>query len=240
MLKVTNLTKKYNSLVALDRLSFSIKSGEVMGLLGPNGCGKTTTIGIILGLIEQSSGNVFIDNEKLTRKNRSKILNKVNFASPYVELPKRLTVSQNLRIYARLYNVKKINDKVNQLIEELELQEIANKLTGELSSGQRTKVSIAKSLINNPKLLLLDEPTASLDLYISDMMRSYLENYKRNNKVSILIASHNMQEVDRLCNKVIMLNRGKIIESGTTKEIISKYDGFSLEKAFLKILTKVT
>ena len=240
MLKVTNLTKKYNSLVALDRLSFSIKFGEVMGLLGPNGCGKTTTIGIILGLIEQSSGNVFIDNEKLTKKNRSKILKKVNFASPYVELPKRLTVSQNLRIYARLYNVKKINDKVSQLIEELELQEIANKLTGELSSGQRTKVSIAKSLINNPKLLLLDEPTASLDLYISDMMRSYLEKYKKNNKVSILIASHNMQEVDRLCDKVIMLNRGKIIESGTTKEIISKYDGFSLEKAFLKILTKVT
>ena len=240
MLKVTNLTKKYNSLVALDRLSFSIKFGEVMGLLGPNGCGKTTTIGIILGLIEQSSGNVFIDNEKLTKKNRSKILKKVNFASPYVELPKRLTVSQNLRIYARLYNVKKINDKVSQLIEELELQEIANKLTGELSSGQRTKVSIAKSLINNPKLLLLDEPTASLDLYISDMMRSYLEKYKKNNKVSILIASHNMQEVDRLCDKVIMLNRGKKIESGTTKEIISKYDGFSLEKAFLKILTKVT
>lgn len=240
MLKVTNLTKKYNSLVALDRLSFSIKYGEVMGLLGPNGCGKTTTIGIILGLIEQSSGNVFIDNEKLTRKNRSKILNKVNFASPYVELPKRLTVSQNLHIYARLYNVKKINDKVSQLIEELELQEIVNKLTGELSSGQRTKVSIAKSLINSPKLLLLDEPTASLDLYISDMMRSYLEKYKRNNKVSILIASHNMQEVDRLCDKVIMLNRGKKIESGTTKEIISKYDGFSLEKAFLKILTKVT
>ena len=240
MLKVTNLTKKYNSLVALDRLSFSIKYGEVMGLLGPNGCGKTTTIGIILGLIEQSSGNVFIDNEKLTKKNRSKILKKVNFASPYVELPKRLTVSQNLRIYARLYNVKKINDKVSQLIEELELQEIVNKLTGELSSGQRTKVSIAKSLINSPKLLLLDEPTASLDLYISDMMRSYLEKYKRNNKVSILIASHNMQEVDRLCDKVIMLNRGKKIESGTTKEIISKYDGFSLEKAFLKILTKVT
>ena len=240
MLKVTNLTKKYNSLVALDRLSFSIKYGEVMGLLGPNGCGKTTTIGIILGLIEQSSGNVFIDNEKLTKKNRSKILKKVNFASPYVELPKRLTVSQNLHIYARLYNVKKINDKVSQLIEELELQEIVNKLTGELSSGQRTKVSIAKSLINSPKLLLLDEPTASLDLYISDMMRSYLEKYKRNNKVSILIASHNMQEVDRLCDKVIMLNRGKIIESGTTKEIISKYDGFSLEKAFLKILTKVT
>ena len=240
MLKVTNLTKKYNSLVALDRLSFSIKSGEVMGLLGPNGCGKTTTIGIILGLIEQSSGNVFIDNEKLTKKNRSKILKKVNFASPYVELPKRLTVSQNLHIYARLYNVKKINDKVSQLIEELELQEIVNKLTGELSSGQRTKVSIAKSLINSPKLLLLDEPTASLDLYISDMMRSYLEKYKRNNKVSILIASHNMQEVDRLCDKVIMLNRGKKIESGTTKEIISKYDGFSLEKAFLKILTKVT
>jgi len=240
MLKVTNLTKKYNSLVALDRLSFSIKYGEVMGLLGPNGCGKTTTIGIILGLIEQSSGNVFIDNEKLTKKNRSKILKKVNFASPYVELPKRLTVSQNLHIYARLYNVKKINDKVSQLIEELELQEIVNKLTGELSSGQRTKVSIAKSLINSPKLLLLDEPTASLDLYISDMMRSYLEKYKRNNKVSILIASHNMQEVDRLCDKVIMLNRGKKIESGTTKEIISKYDGFSLEKAFLKILTKVT
>ena len=204
-------------------------------MLGPNGCGKTTTIGMMLGLINPSEGKILIENKLLDSKSRIELLSSMNFASPYVELPKKLTVFQNLNVYARMYGVEDINKRIKEMAEDLDLKVFLNKKTGELSSGQKNRVSLAKSLINKPEILLLDEPTASLDPDIGDFVRSYIQDYRSKNQVTILLASHNMSEVERLCNSLIMMKNGKIIDRGTCKEIIEKHGRNNLEETFLKL-----
>ena len=234
-LEVKNLIKKFKSTTAVNNISFEIKKNSTLGLLGPNGCGKTTSIGMMLGLITPSSGQILIDGIKLNSKNRIKLLSLMNFASPYIELPKKLTVLQNLEVYARLYGVDNITERIEELVEDLDLNKFLYKKTGELSSGQKNRVSLAKSLINKPKLLFLDEPTASLDPDIGDFIREYLEKYKNKNELTMLLASHNMKEVERLCNKIVMMKPGKIVDEGTCEELINKHGRVNLEDTFLKI-----
>ena len=234
-LKVKNLVKKFKSTIAVDNISFEIEKNKTLGLLGPNGCGKTTSIGMMLGLITPTQGEIFIDEIQLNSENRIKLLSLMNFASPYIELPKKLTVRQNLEVYARLYGVKNKIERIDELIEDLNLSKFLNKNTGELSSGQKNRVSLAKSLINKPRLLFLDEPTASLDPDVGDFVREYLEKYKNKNELTMLLASHNMKEVERLCNKVIMMKQGKIVDNGTCQELIKKHGRENLEDTFLKI-----
>ena len=234
-LEVKNIIKKFNSTIAVNNISFEIEKNKTLGLLGPNGCGKTTSIGMMLGLITPTSGEVLINGISLNSNNRIELLSLMNFASPYIELPKKLTVKQNLEVYARLYGVKNIKERISEMIEDLNLQKFLNKKTGELSSGQKNRVSLAKSLINKPKLLFLDEPTASLDPDIGDFVREYIEKYKKKNELTILLASHNMREVERLCNKIIMMKKGRIVDSGTCHELISKHGRKNLEDTFLKI-----
>tara|TARA_B000000532_G_scaffold241483_1_gene233922 strand:+ start:389 stop:1123 length:735 start_codon:yes stop_codon:yes gene_type:complete len=234
-LEVKNLVKKFKNTLAVNNLSFKIEKNKTLGLLGPNGCGKTTTIGMMLGLISPTSGEILIDGIKLNSKNRIKLLSNMNFASPYIELPKKLTVRQNLEIYARLYGVDNKIDRIEELIEDLNLISFLNKNTGELSSGQKNRVSLAKSLINKPKLLFLDEPTASLDPDVGDFVREYLEKYKLKNELTILLASHNMKEVERLCSEIIMMKQGRIVDRGTCSELIEKHGRKNMEETFLKI-----
>ncbi len=234
-LEVKNLEKKFKNFTAVNNINFFINEGKTLGLLGPNGCGKTTTIGMLLGLIKPSKGEILLDGKNFEKINREKILSKFNFASPYVELPKKLTVKENLEIYARLYGIKNFSDRINEITDELNLNLFINKKTGELSSGQKNRVSLAKSLINKPEVLFLDEPTASLDPDIGDFIRKYIEEYKSKNKISILLASHNMKEVERLCDEVIMMKEGKIVDRGTCKSLIEKHGRNNLEDTFLKI-----
>ena len=234
-LKVENLVKKFNSINAVNDISFEIEKNSTLGLLGPNGCGKTTSIGMMLGLITPTSGKIYIDDKCLEPKNRIELLSFMNFASPYIELPKKLTVKQNLEVYARLYGVVEINKRVDEMVVDLNLKNFLHKKTGELSSGQKNRVSLAKSLINKPKLLFLDEPTASLDPDVGDFVREYIEKYKKNNELTILLASHNMKEVERLCNKIVMMKKGEVVDSGTCDELIKKHGRQNLEDTFLKI-----
>ena len=234
-LEIKNLVKKFESVTAVNNISFKLEKNSTLGLLGPNGCGKTTSIGMMLGLITPTSGKIYINDIVLEPKNRIELLTMINFASPYIELPKKLTVKQNLEVYARLYGVKKIYERLSELVEDLNLQKFLNKKTGELSSGQKNRVSLAKSLINKPKLLFLDEPTASLDPDVGDFVREYLEKYKKQNELTMLLASHNMKEVERLTNKIIMMKQGKIVDEGTCNELINKHGRKNLEDTFLKI-----
>ena len=234
LLQIKFLTKSYNKNEAVKNISFSVKKNEIIGLLGPNGCGKTTTIGMILGLVKPTSGKILID-EKDIEEHKIEILKKVNFISPYIELPKKLTVLQNLNVYGRLYGVKNIKDRIDYLSDKLRLEEIIYSITGELSSGQKNKVSLAKAIINDPILLLLDEPTASLDPETGDFIRSFLENYQREKGNSILLASHNMSEVERLCSSVLMMKKGAIIDYGKPHELILKHGRKNLEEVFLKL-----
>ena len=231
---VKNLSKNYSKNKAVENISFEIFENEIVGLLGPNGCGKTTTIAMILGLLKPTKGQILI-NEVNIENNRIKLLHKMNFLSPYIELPKKLTVKENLIVYAKLYSVKNFKQRIKYLTETLRLNDFMNKKTGELSSGQKNRVSLAKSLINDPSILLLDEPTASLDPETSDYVRTFLENYKKEKKISILLASHNMAEVERLCGSVLMMKEGKIIDKGTPKELIEKHGRKNLEEVFLKL-----
>lgn len=235
MIEVKNLQKKFETIEAVKKINFNIKKNQTLALLGPNGCGKTTTIGMLLGLITPTSGQIFITEKELNYKNHQ-FLDIMNFASPYVELPKKLTVLENLKVYGRMYLIKNLSDKIEQLVEDLNLKPFLNKKTGELSSGQKNRVSLAKSLINNPKILLLDEPTASLDPDTGDYIRSYLEKYKIENNVSILLASHNMAEVMRLSDYVLMMKEGQIIDQGTATNLIDKHGRENLEQVFLKLV----
>ncbi len=237
-LEVKNLEKKFKNFTAVKNIDFHIDNGQTLGVLGPNGCGKTTTIGMLLGLIKPSNGKILIDDENFENLNREKILSQFNFASPYVELPKKLTVKENLEIYGRLYGVKDLTRRIQEVSDDLNLSIFLNKKTGELSSGQKNRVSLAKSLINNPKILFLDEPTASLDPDIGDFVRKYIEDYKSKNKVSILLASHNMKEVERLCDQVIMMKEGEIVDRGTCQSLIDKHGRNNLEDTFLKLARK--
>tara|TARA_Y200000002_G_C22474671_1_gene576139 strand:- start:19 stop:750 length:732 start_codon:yes stop_codon:yes gene_type:complete len=234
-IQIKNLTKIFKNNFAVNKINFHIEKNKTVGLLGPNGCGKTTSIGMILGLIEPSEGAIIINNKNLKSFKRHDILAQMNFASPYIELPKKLTVKQNLEIYGRLYGVKNLNNRINEISEDLDIKNFFKKKTGELSSGQKNRVSLAKSLINKPEILLLDEPTASLDPDIGDFIRSYIQEYRSKNQVTILLASHNMNEVERLCDSVIMMKKGKIIDKGTCSEIIKKHGRNNLEETFLKL-----
>tara|TARA_Y100001970_G_scaffold46821_1_gene59058 strand:- start:697 stop:1428 length:732 start_codon:yes stop_codon:yes gene_type:complete len=234
-LQIENLTKKFKNALAVDNISFNIEKNKTIGLLGPNGCGKTTSIGMMLGLIKPTSGQIIIDNKNLDSFKRDDILARINFASPYVELPKKLTVKQNLEVYGRLYGIKNLNERINEISEDLDIKSFFNRQTGELSSGQKNRVSLAKSLINKPEILFLDEPTASLDPDIGDFVRSYIQEYRSKNQVTILLASHNMNEVERLCDSIIMMKKGKIIDRGTCEEIIQKHGRSNLEETFLKL-----
>ena len=234
LVEVNKLKKNYSSKEAVKGISFKIKENEILGLLGPNGCGKTTTIGMLLGLLKPSAGEIKIDNMSF-EKNRIEILSKINFISPYIELPKKLTVQQNLTVYGKLYNIKNLKERIEYLTEKLRLEELLKRVTGELSSGQKNRASLAKALINKPKVLFLDEPTASLDPEIGDFVRSFLETYKTENKISILLASHNMNEVNRLCKSVLMMKNGIIIDEGTPKDLIDKHGRKNLEEVFLKL-----
>ena len=236
-IKIKNLYKNYKGFEAVKNLNFEIKKGSITGLLGPNGCGKTTTIGMILGLIRPTKGEVLINNKDIEiEKNRINVLEKMNFISPYVELPKKLSVKENLIVYGKMYEVKNLQNRINTLCNDLNLKEFLNKKTGELSSGQKNRVSLAKSLINNPEILLLGEPTASLDPDTGDYVRSYIENYAKKNNTTILLASHNMSEVERLCENIMMMKQGKIIDEGTCNELISKHGRVNLEETFLKLV----
>ena len=234
LIEVKNLKKSYGLKEAVKGISFKIKDDEILGLLGPNGSGKTTTIGMMLGLLKPSNGEIIIDGKKI-EDNRIEILKKINFISPYIELPKKLTVKQNLIVYGKLYSVSNIKKTIEYLSEKLRLGDLLNKITGELSSGQKNRVSLAKALINKPKVLLLDEPTASLDPEIGDFVRTFLEDYKKEMKISILLASHNMNEVTRLCKSTLMMKDGIIIDSGSPEELIRKHGRQNLEEVFLKL-----
>ena len=234
LVEVKNLKKSYGSKEAVKGISFKIKDDEILGLLGPNGSGKTTTIGMMLGLLKPSNGKIIIDGKNI-EDNRIEILKKINFISPYIELPKKLTVKQNLIVYGKLYSVSDIKKRIEYLSEKLRLGDLLNKITGELSSGQKNRISLAKALINKPKVLLLDEPTASLDPEVGDFVRTFLEDYKKEMKISILLASHNMNEVTRLCKSTLMMKDGIIIDSGSPKDLISKHGRQNLEEVFLKL-----
>jgi len=233
-IEVINLSKSYKSKQAVDNINFKINENEIVGLLGPNGCGKTTTIGMILGLLKPTSGQVLINGINI-EKNKISLLHKMNFISPYIELPKKLTVRQNLTVYGKLYSVKNPNNQIDYLAKKLRLSKLLDKITGELSSGQKNRVSLAKALINDPTVLLLDEPTASLDPETGDFIRTFLENYKKEKKISVLLASHNMNEVKRLCSSVLMMKDGIIIDSRTPDHLITKYGRKNLEEVFLEL-----
>ena len=236
-IEVINLSKSYKTRKAVNNINFKIDENEIVGLLGPNGCGKTTTIGMILGLLKPTSGQVLI-NGKDIENNKISILHKMNFISPYIELPKKLTVKQNLIVYGKLYNIQNLNERINFLSEKLRLRDLLDKITGELSSGQKNRVSLAKALINDPTVLLLDEPTAALDPETADFIRTFLEKYKEEKKISVLLASHNMDEVKRLCNSIMMMKDGKIVDNGTPEDLIKKYGQKNLEEVFLEIVRK--
>ena len=233
-IEVINLSKSYKSKQAVDNINFKINENEIVGLLGPNGCGKTTTIGMMLGLLKPTSGKVLINGMDI-EKYKISLLHKMNFISPYIELPKKLTVKQNLVVYGKLYNVHNLSDQIDYLSNKLRLNKLLDNVTGELSSGQKNRVSLAKALINDPGVLLLDEPTASLDPEIGDFVRTFLENYKKEKKISILLASHNMSEVTRLCSSILMMKDGVVIDEGKPENLIKKHGRQNLEEVFLKL-----
>tara|TARA_Y100000590_G_scaffold120288_1_gene137708 strand:+ start:3164 stop:3889 length:726 start_codon:yes stop_codon:yes gene_type:complete len=235
VIEINNLTKKFKDTYAVKNINFKINKGTIIGLLGPNGCGKSTTIGMMLGLIKPTSGNVFINGFNVENY-RTDLLEKMNFISPYIELPKKLSVYENLKVYGRLYGVVNLKEKIENLMEKLSLTEFKSKKTGELSSGQRNRVSLAKALVNEPEILLLDEPTASLDPDVGDSIRTYIEDFASNKGTTILLASHNMNEVERLCGEIMMMKKGEIIDKGKVKDLINKHGRKNLEEVFLKIV----
>jgi ABC-2 type transport system ATP-binding protein len=231
---VSNLVKRYPDGTAVDGISFAIEPGSIIGLLGGNGAGKTTTIAMIMGLVAPTSGSVRILGHDMPRE-RYRILHRMNFESPYVEMPHRLTVRQNLTVFARLYGVVERDARVAMLAAELDLTELLDRPTGKLSAGQKTRVSLAKALINAPEVLLLDEPTASLDPDTADWVRSHLEHYTAERRATVLLASHNMREVERLCDRVIMMKRGLIVDDDTPARLLARYGRNNLEEVFLDV-----
>ena len=234
-IEVNNLAKRFKNALAVNNISFKINKGTIIGLLGPNGCGKSTTIGMLLGLIKPTSGTVVINGQNIEH-NRTSLLEKMNFISPYIELPKKLTVEENLKVYGRLYGVKNLEGKISEIMEKLNLTEFKKRKTGELSSGQKNRVSLAKALVNDPEILLLDEPTASLDPDVGDNIRTFIEDFASKKGATILLASHNMNEVERLCHEVMMMKDGKIIDKGKSSDLINKHGRKNLEEVFLKIV----
>ena len=233
-ISVSNLVKQYPGGTAVAGITFAIERGSIIGLLGGNGAGKTTTIAMIMGLVAPTSGAVRILGHDMPRE-RYQILHRMNFESPYVEMPHRLTVRQNLNVFARLYGVVDRDARIAALAEELDLTELLDRPTGKLSAGQKTRVSLAKALINAPEVLLLDEPTASLDPDTADWVRTHLEHYTAERHATMLLASHNMNEVERLCDRVIMLKRGVIVDDDTPARLLARYGRSNLEEVFLDV-----
>jgi ABC-2 type transport system ATP-binding protein len=231
---VEHLTKRFGAVLAVDDISFRVPAGRTTGLLGGNGAGKTTTLSILLGLLDPTSGDIRVLGAPMP-DGRYRVLERMNFSSPYVDVPHRLTVRQNLTVFGRLYGVRPLKQRIAELEQDLALTELLDKPTGSLSAGQRTRVALAKALINRPELLLLDEPTASLDPDSGDWVRSYLERYQRQSGATILLASHNMGEVERLCDLVLMMKRGKLVDCGPPQELIERYGRSNLEEVFLDI-----
>lgn len=231
---VSNLVKSYRGVLAVDGISFAVPKGSITGLLGGNGAGKTTTIGIIMGLLLPSAGSARVLGADMVRE-RHRVLHRMNFESPYVEMPKRLTVRQNLRVFGTLYGVRDLGERIETLARDLHLQDFLDRQSGQLSAGQKTRVALAKALINTPELLLLDEPTASLDPDTADWVRTRLERYREERRATILLASHNMPEVERLCDDVIMLKSGRIVDRGAPAELVSRYGRATMEDVFLDV-----
>ncbi len=246
-IEVQDLTKRYGTqrsargpandsdgALAVDAISFTVARGSTAALLGGNGAGKTTTLSMLLGLLLPTAGTIRVLGEDMLR-HRYRVLPRMNFSSPYVEVPRRLTVEQNLRVYGRLYGVRDVAGRIRELARDLDIADLLARQTGELSAGQRTRVALAKALINQPVVLLLDEPTASLDPDTGDWVRSYLERYRARSGATILLASHNMAEVERLCDTVLMLRRGRIVDRGSPAELLERYGQDNLEEVFLDI-----
>jgi len=231
---VESLTKRYRETLAVNDVSFTVRRGETVGLLGGNGAGKTTTIAMLLGLLMPTSGRIVVLGHDMA-KDRFAALAQMNFSSPYVALPQKLTVVENLRVYAHLYNVRHAERRIRQLADELELQNLLDRPAGRLSAGQKTRVALAKSLINRPELLLLDDPTSSLDPDTGDWVRTWLEHYRAESGCTVLLASHNMAEVERLCSHVLMMKAGRIVDRGTPDELLARYNRVDLEEVFLDI-----
>jgi ABC-2 type transport system ATP-binding protein len=234
MIAVERLSKHFDSVIAVDGIDFRVRRGTTTALLGGNGAGKTTTLAMLLGLLLPSSGSIHIFGEDMLR-HRYKLLHRMNFSSPYVDLPHRLTVRQNLKVYAHLYRLARVVPRIAELADELDFVEILDRPYGKLSAGQKTRVALAKSLLNSPDLLLLDEPTASLDPDTADYVRSYLEAYQQRTGATILLASHNMREVERLCSEVIMLKRGRVVDTGAPEALLARYGRGTLEEVFIDI-----
>jgi len=233
-IRTSGLTKIYGDIVAVDHVEFEVRRGEIVGLLGGNGAGKTTTIAMLLGLLLPTAGTIEVLGIDMLR-HRYRALPRMNFSSPYIDLPKRLTVRENLTVYAELYGLKNSRARVEKMAGDLGIADFLGRPNGELSSGQRTRVAIAKSLINAPELLLLDEPTASLDPDTADWVRRYLLGYARDAGATILLASHNMLEVERLCTETIMMKEGRIVDKGAPADLIARYGRQTLEEVFLDI-----
>src|ERR1700678_3205263 len=229
-----SLTKRYGATLAVDGVDFTVPRGATVGLLGGNGAGKTTTIAMLLGLLIPTAGAIEVLGHDMAR-DRFAALARMNFSSPYVSLPSRLTVAENLRVYGHLYDVRGIEQRIAELARELDPGALLDRPAGQLSAGQKTRVALAKALINRPELLLLDEPTASLDPDTGDWVRSYLENYRARTGATLLLASHNMSEVERLCSQVMMMKSGLIVDRGSPGELIGRYGRTNLEEVFLHI-----
>jgi ABC-2 type transport system ATP-binding protein len=234
VVEIRNLTKRFDQFTAVNNISFDIKEGEILGLLGPNGAGKTTTIHMLLGLITPTVGSIHMFGLDLT-KHRETILRQVNFSSTYISMPFSLTVEENLKVIARLYELKHIKQRIDDIVKKLEMEDIRHKLTRKLSSGQMSRLTLAKAIMTEPKVLFLDEPTASLDPDIVNKIKSFLKEYQRSEGLSILYTSHNMREMEEMSNRIIFLQRGKIVAEGTAPEIIQRYEQRDLEEVFLKL-----
>ena len=230
----TQVEKSYGDVRALNQLSFAIRPGEIVGLLGPNGAGKTTAIHILLGLITPDAGKVSIFGLSPYR-NRAQVLQRLNFASAYTSLPSNLTVTENLRIFARLYDVREMHRKIDELLMLFELEQFRRTAVGHLSSGEQMRVSLAKSLLNDPELLLLDEPTLSLDPYRADAARKFLQRLQRERGMTMLYTSHNMQEVETLCHRVIFIHHGRLIAEGSPAEVKRRFNTSTLDDVFIRI-----
>ena len=233
-ISVEGLTKRFGKVLAVDAVSFSVRQGTACALLGGNGAGKTTTLSVLLGLLLPTAGRVTVLGEDMLR-HRYRVLPRMNFTSPYVDLPKRLTVGENLRVYARLYGVARPQARIDELAAELDLSDLVARPYGDLSAGQRTRVSLAKALLNSPEVLLLDEPTASLDPDVGDRMRTLLEQYQKRSGCTMLLASHNMGEVERMCNEVIMLRAGLVVDQGSPLALLERYGRQNMDDVFLDI-----
>jgi len=234
VIKVAGLSRRFGEIIAVDGIDFEVRAGAIAALLGGNGAGKTTTIAMLLGLLLPSEGKITVLGEDMLRR-RNQVLPRINFSSPYVDMPRRLTVRENLSVYARLYGVRDIAATLSKLTEELRLGDFLKRETGTLSAGQRTRVALGKALLNDPELLLLDEPTASLDPDSADWIRGYLERYRQRTGAAILLASHNMGEVERLCDDVMVMRTGRIIDRGTPNDLILKHGRSNMEEVFLHL-----